>query len=71
MAGDYFMTKILIAEDERDIRDLVAFSLQFGGFTVVQAANGAEAVERAQAELPDLIASPNPLDYFDFYRADR
>ena len=49
------MTKILIAEDERDIRDLVAFSLQFGGFTVVQAANGAEAVERAQTELPDLI----------------
>lgn len=23
------------------------------------------------AELPDLIASQNPLDYFDFYRADR
>ena len=52
---DYAMTKILIAEDERDIRDLVAFSLQFSGFTVVQASNGAEAVERAQVELPDLI----------------
>ena len=49
------MTKILIVEDERDIRDLVAFSLQFGGFQVVQASNGAEAVVRAQAELPDLI----------------
>jgi DNA-binding response OmpR family regulator len=49
------MTKILIAEDERDIRDLVMFSLQFGGFQVVQASNGVEAVERAQAELPDLI----------------
>ena len=49
------MTKILIAEDERDIRDLVAFSLKFGGFDVVQASNGAEAVERAQAEMPDLI----------------
>jgi DNA-binding response OmpR family regulator len=49
------MTKILIAEDERDIRDLVAFSLKFGGFDVVQAANGAEAVDRAQAEMPDLI----------------
>ena len=23
------------------------------------------------AELPDLFASPNPLEYFDFYRADR
>ncbi len=49
------MTKILIAEDERDIRELVSFSLQFGGFTVVQASNGVEAVERAQAELPDLV----------------
>jgi CheY-like chemotaxis protein len=49
------MTKILIAEDERDIRELVSFSLQFGGFTVVQASNGVEAVERARAELPDLI----------------
>ncbi len=49
------MTKILIAEDERDIRDLVSFSLKFGGFEVVQANNGQEAVERAQVEMPDLI----------------
>lgn len=49
------MTKILIAEDERDIRELVAFSLQFGGFEVVQTSNGAEALERAQAVRPDLI----------------
>jgi two-component system alkaline phosphatase synthesis response regulator PhoP len=50
------MTKILIAEDERDIRELIALSLQgLGGFSVVQASNGAEAVERATAELPDLI----------------
>lgn len=49
------MTKILIAEDERDIRDLVTFSLKFSGFEVVQASNGQEAVERAQAEMPDLI----------------
>jgi DNA-binding response OmpR family regulator len=49
------MTKILIAEDERDIRELVSLTLQFGGFTVVQAANGVEAVEQTQKELPDLI----------------
>jgi CheY-like chemotaxis protein len=50
------MAKILIAEDERDIRDLVTFSLRgLGNFEVVQAANGAEAVDRARAELPDLI----------------
>ncbi len=49
------MAKILIAEDERDIRELVSLTLQFGGFAVVQAANGVEAVEQAQKELPDLI----------------
>jgi len=50
------MTKILIAEDERDIRELVGFSLRgLGGFDVIQAANGVEAVERATAERPDLI----------------
>ena len=49
------MIKILIAEDERDIRELVSYSLQYGGFKVVQATNGVEAVARAKAELPDLI----------------
>jgi CheY-like chemotaxis protein len=50
------MIKILIAEDERDIRELIAFSLQgLGGFNVVLASNGVEAVERAIAEIPDLI----------------
>jgi len=50
------MVKILIAEDETDIRELIAFSLiNIGGFDVVKAKNGAEAVEKAKAELPDLI----------------
>ena len=47
--------KILIAEDERDIRDLVSFSLRYGGFEVVEATNGEEAVEQAKAVSPDLI----------------
>ncbi|MBN1304702.1 MAG: response regulator [Anaerolineales bacterium] len=49
------MAKILIAEDERDIRDLVAFTLRFAGFEVVVASNGQEAVELAGQEVPDLI----------------
>jgi CheY-like chemotaxis protein len=52
----YAMTKILIAEDEIDIRELIAYSLiNIGGFQVVKAKNGIEAVEVAQAEVPDLI----------------
>ena len=49
------MAKILIAEDERDIRDLVAFTLRFAGHEVFAAANGAEAVEMAPNVNPDLI----------------
>jgi two-component system alkaline phosphatase synthesis response regulator PhoP len=65
------MAKILIAEDERDIRELVNFSLQFGGFTVVQAANGAEAVEQAQKELPDLILMDVRMPRMTGYEACR
>lgn len=49
------MAKILIAEDERDIRELVTFTLQFAGYEVVAAGNGEEAVQLAQQEMPDLI----------------
>ena len=49
------MTKILIAEDEPDIRDLVAFTLRFAGYEVVTGTNGEEAVQVAQKEYPDLI----------------
>lgn len=49
------MTKILVAEDERDIRDLIAYVLKYAGFEVEVAANGAEAVEKAPQVKPDLI----------------
>ena len=49
------MAHILVAEDERDIRELINFTLSFAGHQVSQAANGAEAVEMAQEVRPDLI----------------
>src|SRR5688500_1344750 len=49
------MAKILIAEDERDIRDLVAFTLRFAGHEVFAASNGEEAVDLAPKVNPDLI----------------
>jgi CheY-like chemotaxis protein len=49
------MAKILVAEDERDIRDLVAFTLRFAGHEVMVATNGEEAVQMAPQVNPDLI----------------
>lgn len=49
------MARILIAEDERDIRELVSFTLQYAGYDVITVIDGEEAVEEAKNELPDLI----------------
>ncbi len=49
------MAKILIAEDEPDIRELVAFMLRFAGYEVVAASNGEEAVQAATRDIPDLV----------------
>jgi DNA-binding response OmpR family regulator len=49
------MARILVAEDERDIRDLIVYTLTFGGYEVLQAKDGEEAVQVAQNEVVDLI----------------
>jgi signal transduction histidine kinase len=49
------VTKILIADDERDIRELIGFTLRFADFEVVLTADGFEAIEQTSREQPDLI----------------
>jgi DNA-binding response OmpR family regulator len=47
--------KILVVEDEPDIRGLISFSLKYAGFAVIEALNGEEALVMAEAEDPDLV----------------
>lgn len=49
------MARILIAEDEPDIRELVAFTLRFAGHEVTTTANGEEALQQASQVVPDII----------------
>jgi CheY-like chemotaxis protein len=49
------MAKILIAEDEPDIRELIAFTLRFAGHEVITGINGLEGYELAKEHKPDLI----------------
>ena len=65
------MAKILIAEDERDIRDLVAFTLRFAGYEVFSAANGEEAVALAPQVNPDLILMDVRMPRMTGYEACR
>lgn len=47
--------KILIADDDADMRMLLATMLGSEGYAVIQAENGLEAVELARKELPALV----------------
>ena len=65
------MAHILIAEDERDIRELIQFTLMFAGHQITQAANGAEALELAQKVKPDLIMMDVRMPKMTGYEACR
>ena len=65
------MSKILVAEDERDIGELIIFTLSLAGFEVVLVNNGAEAIERAAAERPDLILLDVRMPKMSGYEACR
>ncbi len=65
------MARILIAEDERDIRDLITFTLRFAGHEVIAAANGEEALQKAEEEIPDLIMMDVRMPKMTGYEACR
>lgn len=47
--------RVLVVDDDADIRDLVSLALLDEGYEVVAAANGAQALERVRGCFPDVI----------------
>ena len=47
--------KILIVDDEKNIRDIIIYNLKKEGYQILQAADGEEGVRLAMEEEPDLI----------------
>ncbi len=47
--------RILVVDDEQDIRELVSYNLMKNGYQVTTVATGEDAVTKARSELPDLI----------------
>jgi DNA-binding response OmpR family regulator len=48
------VTAVLVADDDADIRDLVAFKLEQAGLEVITVGDGQAAVEQARARRPAL-----------------
>ncbi len=65
------MHRILLVEDNEMNRDLISRRLKRRGFDVSLAVDGAEGVERATSEQPDLIVMDMGLPVLDGYEATR
>jgi DNA-binding response OmpR family regulator len=47
--------RVLVADDDRDIRDLVVFKLEQAGYDVLGVDDGLAALEEARRQRPDLL----------------
>ena len=63
--------RLLVVDDEPNIRDLLASSLRFAGFDVITAEDGASAYHQAQEERPDLIVLDVMLPDMDGFTVTR
>lgn len=62
---------VLVVDDYADAREMYAESLLVSGFRVVEATNGAEAIEKASALSPDVILMDMSLPGVDGWEATR
>ena len=66
------MTKrILVVEDQADLRGILRDLLTGSGYDVVEAADGQAGVAKAKSERPDLILMDIQLPVIDGYEATR
>jgi two-component system chemotaxis response regulator CheY len=59
------MKNILIVDDSRSLRNMVAFSLISGGYQVVEAQDGVEGLKMAQQESFDVVLTDQNMPNMD------
>src|SRR5262245_1430156 len=62
---------VLIVEDQSDLRRLYAEHLAISGFDTLEAANGAEAIDQASAQKPDVVLMDLSLPVVDGWEATK
>jgi CheY-like chemotaxis protein len=65
------MPRILLVEDQEMNRDMLSRRLTKRGYEVSIAVDGAEGIEKARAELPDLVLMDMSLPVIDGWEATR
>ena len=65
------MAKILIVDDNPDVREVLQCQLKMLGYLVISAENGYVAIEKATVEQPDLILMDIMMPGMDGWQASR
>jgi DNA-binding response OmpR family regulator len=71
MSLDGPLPRIVVADDEPDVRELIAYRLGRSGYEVVEAHDGEEALRMALAEPPDLVVLDVMMPKLDGYELTR
>jgi len=61
--------KILIVEDEANIRELLRLYLEREGYTVLEAENGVEGIKKWKSDKPDMLLLDVMMPVMDGYEA--
>jgi two-component system cell cycle response regulator DivK len=70
-AADRQRPLVLLVEDQSDLRHLYAYQLTISGYDVIEAANGAEAIDRTTSHVPDVVLMDLSLPVVDGWEATR
>ena len=62
---------VLVVDDFADNREMYSEYLSFSGYDVIEAKNGKEAIEAANARMPDIIIMDLSLPVMDGWEATR
>jgi two-component system, cell cycle response regulator DivK len=64
-------TRILVVDDQEDLRGVLSDLLTGSGYTVIEAADGEAGVAKAKSDHPDLILMDIQMPVIDGYEATR
>jgi CheY-like chemotaxis protein/predicted regulator of Ras-like GTPase activity (Roadblock/LC7/MglB family) len=62
------MARVLVVDDSLSVRKMVEHALEMKGFDVLSASSGAEAMERIDSAMPDLVVCDVVMPDVDGYR---
>jgi diguanylate cyclase (GGDEF)-like protein len=63
--------RVLVVDDDRNLRNIITTNLELAGYEVATAANGQDALAKLEEDVPDLLLLDLMMPYMDGYEVTR